>query len=96
MSYFSLRFYSIDFKPCHYDPQVSRFIAMTFGDNSQVFFRIYFFLDHYVWIDVGSMMYMSGEVSFIVWVDWDAGSVSRLRRPINPLNARFDNQIAFA
>ena len=24
------------------------------------------FLDYYVWIDVGSMMYMSGEASFIV------------------------------
>ena len=24
------------------------------------------FLDHYVWIDVSSMMYMLGEASFIV------------------------------
>ena len=35
------------------------------------------FLDYYVWIYVGSMMYMSGEASFIVWVDWNAGSVSK-------------------
>ena len=53
-------------------------------------------LDHYVWIDVGSIMFMSGEASFIVWVDWNAGSVSSLCPPINPSNARFDNQIAFA
>ena len=42
------------------------------------------------------MMYMLGEASFIVWVDLKGGSMSRLSRPINPLNAGFDNQIEFA
>ena len=54
------------------------------------------FLDQYVWIDVGLMSYMSGEASFIVWVDWNTDIVSKLGRHFNPLNARFDNQIAFA
>ena len=41
-------------------------------------------------------MYMSREASFIISVDWNAGSVYRPGRSIDPLNARFDNQIAFA
>ena len=68
-----------------------------FFKNSHLFFRfIQDFVDHYVWVDVRSMMYMSSEDSFIVWVDWNVGSMSRLGRPIILLNARFDNQIAFA
>ena len=42
------------------------------------------------------MMYISGEALNNIWLDWYAGSLSRLGRPINPLNARFINKIAFA
>ena len=37
------------------------------------------------------MVDMLSEVSFIVWVDWNMGSVYKLGHPINPLNARLDN-----
>ena len=37
---------------------------MTFESFYSRFIRD--FLDHYVWIDIGSMMYMSGEAPFIV------------------------------
>ena len=45
------------------------------------------FPDHYVWIDVCSIMYMPRGASFIISVDWNAGSVYIPGRPIDPLNA---------
>ena len=59
MCYFSndVLFHPIDFKPWHYDPHVLRFIAKTFLrilSLSSGFIQD--FLDHNMWIDVGSMM----------------------------------------
>ena len=54
-------------------------VCYSFFKNSQLFFRISgsLRLDR-----CGSMMYMSGEASFIVWVDWNTDSLSSLGRPI--------------
>ena len=84
--YFSLSFYPIDFNPL---PSLGievyqLFIAMIFvrvSSCSSGFIR-----DFLVWIEVGSMMYISGEAPFIVWVEsgQNAGNVSILGRPTKP------------
>ena len=41
MSYFSLNFYPIHFKPLHCDPYVLGYVVMIFFKNSQLLFRLY-------------------------------------------------------
>ena len=61
MCYLSLNLYAIDFKTWHYAPLVLTFkIIPSYSSGF-----IQDLLNHYVWIDVGSMMYMSGEAPFI-------------------------------
>ena len=58
----TLALWSLGIEACCYD----------FFNISQLFFWIIQdFLGHYVWIDVGSIMYMSGEAPFIAWVESD-------------------------
>ena len=50
-----------------------RIVVYCYDFSKNLFFRlIQDFLDDYVWINVGLMVYMSGEAPFMVWVDSSA------------------------
>ena len=69
------------------------FMLWLFFKNSQLFFQIYsWFSGSLYGLMSVQWYYMSDAVTFGVWIDsgWNASSVFRLGRPINPLNVRFN------
>ena len=74
------------------------FYCYDFIRNFQLLFRIYSGFSGSLCMDQCRFNDVHvGWICIVVWIEsgWNAGSVSRLGLPINPLYARFDNKIAF-